>query len=353
MQLVGIVLGGCVALFWGLADSMVTLSVRRLTTFQTTLISQVASLFALNILFIFVHVFDPSVTIGLSLENVEAGVLTGVLTFVGYLSVYRALEIGPVVITSPLSSTSAVVTLLLSMLILHEHVSSPEAIALAAIIVGIVLISTSYQDILSLLQERSSGFSVSKGILWASVALLFLGCMDFSIGARTPSAGWFAPIYWARTFSVLLLCITTFSNARRKGQISIGARTSRTGWFAPAYWTHMFSVLLFCTTAFYMMRQRGPKSIFALLQNVVSLLEQQRGILLAITAGILEGAGVSIFGLATQIAQPGVITVITSNYTVVCIIFGIFVLREQLAVNQIFGIVVVMCGLAGLAYLHP
>jgi uncharacterized membrane protein len=412
MQLVGIALGVCAAIFWGLSDSLATLSARRLTTFQTTFICQIAALLALNVLFIFVHVFNPSITVGLSLANVEAGILTGVLTFVGYLAIYRALEIGPIVITSPLSSTSSLVTLLLSIFILHEHVSFPEAMALAAVILGIVLISTSYQDILSFLQKRPSGFSVSKGILWAYVGLLSLGCINFSLGARTPSAGWFAPIYWARIFSVLLLCFTAFSTAKRKGQVSSGVRTSNTGWLAPTYWTHLFSVLLFCTSAFYIIRQRGPKSILPLcltafstakrkeqispstriantgwlaptywthlfsvllfctsafyiirqrgpksilplLQSIASLSEQHRGIFLAIIAGTLDGAALSIFGLATQIMQPGVITVITSNYTVVCVIFGICVLRERLLANQVFGLIMVMCGVAGIAYLHP
>src|SRR4051794_8765082 len=112
MQLVAIALGVCAALFWGLADSLATLSVRRLTTFQTTLVSQIASLLALNVLLIFGHAFNPSITIGLSLGNVGAGILTGIFTFVAYISIYRALEVGTIAITSPLSSTSAVITLL-------------------------------------------------------------------------------------------------------------------------------------------------------------------------------------------------------------------------------------------------
>ena len=313
MQLIGIALGGCVALFWGLADSFATLSARRLTTFQTTLISQVVGLLALNILLIFVHVFNPSITIGLSLENMGAGMLAGTFAFIGYLSLYRALAIGPVAITSPLSSTSAIVTLTLSMLILHESVTLLEGIALATVILGIVLVSTRYQDVLAILQQRSSRFSVGKGILWAYVALLSLGCMDFSIGARTPSTGWFPPVYWARMFSVMLLCLTSFG----------------------------------------IMRRKGIKSSFAILQNIVSLPEQRRGLLLAITAGVLESAGVSTFGLATQIIQPGVIATIASNYAVVGVIFGVVVLRERLVANQLFGLGLVMCGLAGLAYLHP
>ena len=81
--------------------------------------------------------------------------------------------------------------------------------------------------------------------------------------------------------------------------------------------------------------------------------EQLQGLLLAIATGILESAGVCTFGLATQIMKPGVIATVASNYAVVGVIFGVFVFRERLAANQLFGIVLVMCGLAGLAYLHP
>lgn len=313
MQLIALALGGCVALFWGLADSLAALSARRMTTFQTTFISQVVGMLVLNILVIFMHAFNPSITIGLSLANIGTGILTGTFAFVGYLSLYRALEIGPVAITCPLSSTSAGVTLALSMLILHERVIFPEGIALAAVILGIVLVSTRYQDILTLLRQRSSKFFVSKGILWAYLASLALGCMDFSIGARTPSAGWFPPVYWARMFSVLLLCLR----------------------------------------AFYTARQQGPKSILALLHNIISLSQQRRGLLLAIIAGVLESAGVSAFGLATQIMRPGVIATIGSNYAVVGVLFGVFVFRERLVANQLFGIGLVMCGLAGLTYLRP
>ena len=56
----------------------------------------------MSVLFIFVHMFNPSITIGLSLENVGTVTLAGTLAFIGYLSLYRALEIGPVAITEPL-----------------------------------------------------------------------------------------------------------------------------------------------------------------------------------------------------------------------------------------------------------
>ncbi len=322
MQLIAIALGGCVALFWGLADSFATLSARRLTTFQTTLISQVTGLHVLMVLFVIVRASNLPITLGLSLENVGVGILTGAFAFVGYLSLYQALEAGPIAITSPLSSTSAVVTLALSMLILHERVSFPEGIALSAAIVGVILVSTRYQDILALLQKRSSEFSVKKGICWAYVAMMSLGCMDFGVGARTPSAGWFAPVYWTRTFSVLFLYLTAFYPARRRKQISVGSRTITTS-----------------------MRKLST-------DRSASSPHQRQGFLLAIIAGTLESAAISAFGLATQITQPGVIATIASYYALVAILFGVFVFRERLVGNQLFGIGLLMCALGGLAYLR-
>src|SRR5260370_19864484 len=271
------------------------------------------------VLFVIVRASNLPITLGLSLENVGVGILTGAFAFVGYLSLYQALEAGPIAITSPLSSTSAVVTLALSMLILHERVSFPEGIALSAAIVGVMLVSTRYQDILALLQKKSSGFSIKKGICWAYVAMLSLGCMDFGVGARTPSTGWFAPVYWTRMFSVLFLYLAAFYTAIQRKQIGIGSRSLTTS-----------------------IRTLRP----------ASLPNQRQGLLLAIIAGILESVAVSAFGLATQITQPGVIATIASYYALVAILFGVFVFRERLVGNQLFGIGLLKSALGGLAYLH-
>jgi len=84
----------------------------------------------------------------------------------------------------------------------------------------------------------------------------------------------------------------------------------------------------------------------------VSSPHQQQGLLLAIIAGILESAAVSAFGLATQITPPGVIATIASYYALVAVLFGVFVFRERLVANQLFGIGLLMCALGGLAYLR-
>ncbi len=196
---------------------------------------------------------------------------------------------------------------------------------------------------------------------------------QMSLEARTPNTGWVASAYRTHMFSVLLFCTSTFYMIRKrgakgmlallkkavslseqqKGQMSLEARTPNTGLIAPAYMKHTFSVLPFCASIFCIIRKRGVKGMLALLKKAVSLSEQQRGILLALAAGILDGVALSSFGLATQLMPPGVLSVITSNYTVVCIIFGIFVLGERLVANQIFGIVMVIAGVAWLAYLRP
>lgn len=69
------------------------------------------------------------------------GILAGFLGIIGLLTLYRALQAGPVSIITPLGALSAVGTVLLGFLILHEHVTLAQAAGiffaiLAAILLG-------------------------------------------------------------------------------------------------------------------------------------------------------------------------------------------------------------------------
>ncbi len=313
MQLLGIALGSGVAVFWGIADSVAALSARRLTTFSTTFVAQLAGWFALIFLAVLSGWLRPAIPFKISLESVFVGVLASVFASIGYFALYRALEIGPIAITSPLSSTNALVTLALSMLLLQEQVTLHDGVAVAMVILGVMLAATHYQDLLNLFKRGSRGIFVSKGVYWAYVAILCLGVMVFIIGASTPFYGWFEPVFWTRTFSVLILFIALLWRRYHKRQ---SIRCSRTG-------------------------------IGTFLSRTNS-----RWIMLAILAGLLDNAGVLTFGIATQVVKPGVIAAITSNYSLVAVLFGVVVCRERLTVNQIFGIGLVVCGLSFLAFLH-
>lgn len=124
MQLLSVGLGGMIALVWGSADILATLAARRLRTFKTTVVSQSTGLLALLsfgiLAFCFWHL--PFTLIALALSAL-IGIFTGLCAALGYFAFYRALEIGPVAIVSPLTASSSIFTLILSTIILQEHLT--------------------------------------------------------------------------------------------------------------------------------------------------------------------------------------------------------------------------------------
>ena len=341
MQLLGIALATGVAILWGLADSIATLSARRQTTFMTTFISQLTGLVALIVLGLLMSKNHSSVTTVMPSKGIVISALTGIFAAVGYFSLYRAMERGPIAITSPLSSTSAVVTLFVSMLILHEQVTSIEGLAIAMVIFGVVIASAQYRDLLILFKQQSVTLLISSGVRWAYIAIIALGFMDFDIGASTPFYGWFEPVLWTRIFSVTLFTFLFLWMWYRK----------------IVYRKHL-------STNQYLIKKQfiQPSQIPYRLMNEQQVKQDKSSmgisqtnflaLLFAIIAGILESAAVLLFGMATRIIPPGETAAIASNYSLVAILSGIIVFRENLAANQVLAIGLVLCGLTLLALLH-
>lgn len=310
MQLMGIALGGGVAILWGTADSIATLSTRRLSTFTTTFISQLSGLLILTIALLLFSWLQPSSLFTLPPNGILIGLFTGLFTAIGYLALYRSLELGPVAITSPLSSTSAVVTLLLSMLLLQEQVSLLDGVAMVAVITGVLFASIDIREVRLLFKPRSGERLLGKGIFWACMTPVSFGLVDIGIGGSTALHGWFAPVFFSFAFSTFILSLLfLWRHSQRSNE-----------------------------------KFRSP-GLSLFLQNPVA-------ILFAVGAGALECIAVLTFGLATQIIKPGLTAAIASNYSLIAILFGVFVLHERLMINQKLGIGMVMSGLTLLTILR-
>lgn len=133
MGLVGVALGIAVALLWGTADSVATLAARHLGA-------------------------------------------------IGYYAFYRGLMIGPVALVSPLSSTSAVATLILSLPPLHDRVTPVQEAAIGAILLGAMLASANLPELRVLLKKGSWFARGRGGVGYALAAAVAFGAMDFGIG---------------------------------------------------------------------------------------------------------------------------------------------------------------------------
>lgn len=332
MQIFGIALAVSAAILWGLADSIATVSARRQAIFMTTLLSQISGLLVLAALATFGRGASSIVTVVIPLRGLFMSALTGICAAVGYFSLYQAMEKGPLAITSPLSSTSALVTLGISMVVLGERVTFVEGVAIAAVILGVMLASTRLSDLLKLFKQESVTLLTNSGVRWAYGAIVAFGCMDFSIGAMSPMYGWFAPVFWTRIFSVtLFLSVFMWQWCRKKMASRERASAMQMPFFRRPYRLY---------------RERREEGV-----SVLHICAS--GARFAIVAGVLESAAVLTFSMATRIIQPGETAAIASNYSVVAVLFGIIVFRERIAASQFLAIVLVVCGITTLALTHP
>jgi drug/metabolite transporter (DMT)-like permease len=328
MELLGIGLGVTVALLWGSADVLAALAARRLRTFKTTFVSQSIGLLAL-LAFGTIAYWRWHLPLTFTALAISAliGIFTGLCAALGYFSFYRALEIGPIAIVSPITATSSTFTLLLSVFILQEQLTLGRTGFVTIVILGLVLASTSLTGLRALL--KNPRFSLwNQGVRWAIVATLAFGAMDFGIGASASITGWFLPVLWTRIFSILFLILASLW--KRQKRLSRAHMTA-----IPASSGRTLSLSL--PSLEDIAHVRYPFSKLGL------------GVLLALIAGTLENAAVLTFSFDTRIATTGVTSAIASSYALVVMVFGMIMYRERLAKNQLFGIAMFMIGLVLLA----
>ncbi|HEY7122649.1 MAG TPA: DMT family transporter [Ktedonobacterales bacterium] len=216
MELLGIGLGLLTALLWGTSDVIATMSARRWKTFKITVVSQSAGFLGLVVCGIVAFVFlDLSLTQTTVVLSLLIGVVTGIVAAFGYFYCYRALEAGPIALVSPLTSTSSVFTLLLSLFVLRQGLTVVQIGAVVLCILGVLLASTNPRAIRAVL--KTSGYTFfNQGVRWALLATLAFGVMDFGIGASAAISGWFLPVLWTRIFSICALTLISFWKRRQR-----------------------------------------------------------------------------------------------------------------------------------------
>src|SRR5260221_5559973 len=213
MERSGILLAIAVALCWGSADTVATFATRRQGTFVTTFISLVTSATVLVL-------FGPLAYARLSLspvvfvQSAGLGLLTGVMAAVGYFSLYRGLQLGPLAILSPVTAADGAVGAVLAVLFLHDFFSPWQFAMLALVFLGILGASTNIVEVRGI--ARASGLAglAAGGVRWGLLAMVTFGVMLFGIGLAAGQWGWYAPILWTRTFAALALFL--FAALRRK-----------------------------------------------------------------------------------------------------------------------------------------
>ena len=280
----GFVLGTLCALTWGIADVFVTYAGRRVGFCRTLLLSQIAGV-GLLVAVALVAGDLPSPSTG----QLLAFAAIAPVAVAAYGGFYKALELGPIAIVSPIASANGVVIVLLAVIVLGETLGAQQAIG-CALVLGFIVLASLEPAALRESKEGKSGIPLA---LVASTA--FAGYM-FCMALLSEELGWLVPALMARSMTaVLRLTIATTYRPKAPGPL------------------------------------------------------ERTGLVLCLCAGLLDASGYIWFSRGAEIGEVAITSAAASAYPVIPIIVGLFLLRERVAWHQLVGVAGVLAGMVVLS----
>lgn len=277
----GIALGLLAALSWGFSDYCSTLASRRTGAFRAVLGFHVVSTLGLA-----VAVYAGGGVSGWTLEQGLVLLALGAVGWTFYLSFYRALEIGPISVVSPIVSGYGVVMVILAVLVLDERPTAGQIVAVVVAFGGVILASSD-PSLFHSEQRRQA-----TGIVLAIVATVAAGGYVFGISYYSPELGWLVPIFLGRVSTTLLLVLTALPGRR---------------------W-------------------RFPELPLGLAGLIVAI-------------AVLDTAGFVSFNVGVRNAETSVVATAAAPYAIVPIVLGVLTMHERPRPFQWAGIVLVLLGL--------
>jgi drug/metabolite transporter (DMT)-like permease len=279
----GFVLGTLSAITWGLADVLVTYVSRRGGFFKTLLLSQI---FGLALLVVVALALDDLP--GPSTAQLLALVALGPVAVAAYAGFYRALELGPIAIVSPIASANGAVVVLLAVLVLDESLTAMQALG-CILVLGFIVLAA---------REPSSepGEGNGNGIRLALIASIAFGGYLFVLATMSDELGWLVPILIARSVTVAIVSAVAVA--------------------------------------------RPPPSPGTL---------GRLGVLGCVGAGLLDACGYLVYNRGAEVGEVAITSAAASAYPVIPILVGLFALRERIAWHQLVGVGGVLCGMVVLS----
>ncbi len=202
------------AVGWGVADFLGAVSTRRVGVLVTMCVMLLVGCAVLAI-----TAATPAVS-GAHLTRGDVGilVLSGVLGAGSYAGFYRALQLGPVSLVSPIFSAYAMVTVLLAVVVGKQALGPGSAAGVALTIGGVALASFSPAPSPASDAPAQAGPRRS-GVPYALAAMLAWGVATYILVHSAPHLGWFFPVAISRvaTLAVVLTAGAGIAVGRRGG----------------------------------------------------------------------------------------------------------------------------------------
>jgi drug/metabolite transporter (DMT)-like permease len=280
----GFVLGTLSAVAWGTADVLVTYLGRRGGFFKTLLLTQI-----FGVVMLVVVALSLDDLPGPSAAQLLALVALGPVAVAAYAGFYKALELGPIAIVSPIASANGAVVVLLAVLVLGESLTWMQALG-CLLVLGFIVLAAREPD-----GERREDEGRS-GIRLALIASIAFGGYLFVLATMSDELGWLVPILVARSVTVAI--VASVAVAR-------------------------------------------PALVRGTLGRV--------GVLGCVAAGLLDASGYLVYNRGAEIGEVAITSAAASAYPVIPILVGLFALRERIAWHQLVGVGGVLCGMVVLS----
>ena len=264
----------------GLADLLAATISRRIGVYRVLLATHVVGVLLSTIYLPFVFDFGD-----VSPRDWLVLFLLSILIIVTLAALYKALQIGPVAVVSPIVATP-LVAILLAVLVGGERLTTGQVIGIATTATGVALTSV---DLRKLRSERRL---IGTGALLALAAMLGAGFWVYGIGSLSQKLGWFLPMYLNRVITLAILA-------------PIQIRSRMRGWQGLTVGLGLSVVLL----------------------------------------GVLEMAALFALARGAEIGAISIVAATFSVYPLVPIAGGLLIFKERLARNQIVGLAIVLPGL--------
>ena len=273
------------AIFWGIADLFAAFSGRRVGVGATVVLSQVAAAVAISgVVLASGHDLD-------GLDEVAGWLLPiAAVTAVAYVTLYRALELGPIALVSPLLASYAVIPVLLAVIFLDETLGSVE-IAGAAVTIGGAVVTSA--DVRSL---RTGTRVPAAALPWALASTVLFGTAAYAVAWSAKRVGWLTSLWLVRTSTALLFVIAAV--------VAIAV-------MRPAL--------------------RGTLST--------------RAVGLCALLGLADLTGTISYSRGSELGLVSIVTAVSATYPLIPVFGGIALLDERPAINHYVGVAMVIAGL--------
>ncbi|MEA2623403.1 MAG: hypothetical protein QOH61_2313 [Chloroflexota bacterium] len=186
----GPLLGLLSAFGFGVSDTITTYAARRIGTFETASLGLLVSSLALG-----AFVLVSGLPFSSDPQQLLPAIALGVVLGIAYVSITRALRLGPLMVVGPITASGGAMTVLLSVLVLHDAPSPIQWAAVPITMLGVALAA--------LVLDRPGGRPFGRGALFAGVHAVFLAVYYVGFGRVVDTLGAAQTAFVTRTVSAL------------------------------------------------------------------------------------------------------------------------------------------------------